>query len=282
LSHCWHWQLEQVDKSKAGFLGWAKVRPLERQLIDCMLKADAHLIATMRSKTEWLIEKDERGRNVPKKIGTAPVQAKGIEYEFDIFGELTIDHLLMITKSRCDRLSNRSFLSPGVEVANILKEWTKANSSEPLRFVSPDEVDNLPVKTKIPEVDNHQQIQERKVTKSQLKRLYSLATESGLSNEEAKAIIENSGYKSSKDILMKDYDQIVEAIQNSKVSGNVWETWKTEDEAIAYCCEENPTIHMNAITIEWNRLVDSSQLTEVNSKVWYDRVQELKKLPVKS
>ncbi|MGK7898851.1 MAG: ATP-binding protein [Xenococcus sp. (in: cyanobacteria)] len=122
LSHCYYWSLEEVDKSRNSFQGWAKVRPLERKLIDTMLGVDCHLIATMRSKTEWLIEKDRQGRNIPKKIGTAPVQAKDIEYEFDVFGELTSENMLIITKSRCSQLSSRSFLSPGVEVAEILKK----------------------------------------------------------------------------------------------------------------------------------------------------------------
>ena len=195
LSHCYYWSLDEVNKSNNSFQGWAKVRPLERALLDCMLKADAHIICTMRSKTEWVMEQDNRGRNIPKKIGTTPVQNKDIEYEFDIFGELTQDNILRITKTRCPQLNNRSFPFAGDEIANILKKWTKENSSESLVFVKSN----------------------KKVDSSQLKKLYETAEDLGLSNSEAKAIIQNYGYESSLDILLDDYQAIIEEIKTAKI-----------------------------------------------------------------
>ena len=44
---------------------------------------------TMRVKTEWLTEKDEKtGRMIPRKVGLAPVMRDGVEYEFDVCGDL--------------------------------------------------------------------------------------------------------------------------------------------------------------------------------------------------
>lgn len=126
LTHAWFAELELAGK---GFDGWKNVRPLERKLIDTMLSSSAHLIATMRAKTEWILEeytaKDGKTKSAPKKIGTAPVQASGIEYEFDIAGELNYEHILNISKSRCPQLNDRTFLNPGKEVAEILIEWIK-------------------------------------------------------------------------------------------------------------------------------------------------------------
>ena len=68
--------------------------------------------------------KDGKIKTSPKKIGTAPVQSAGIEYEFDIAGELNYDHILTISKTRCSELTDRTFLNPGLELANILKAWT--------------------------------------------------------------------------------------------------------------------------------------------------------------
>jgi hypothetical protein len=83
----------------------------------------------MRSKTEWVMEeytaKDGRNKSAPKKIGMAPVQASGIEYEFDVAGEMDYNHILTISKSRCPALTDRTFLNPGKEVADILTEWIK-------------------------------------------------------------------------------------------------------------------------------------------------------------
>lgn len=124
LSHAWFAELELAG---SNFSNWSKVRPLERKLIDAMIGSSAHVIATMRSKTEWIIEettnKQGKATNSPRKIGLAPIQTSGIEYEFDIAGDMDYNHILSITKSRCPELSDRTFLNPGKEIADILKEW---------------------------------------------------------------------------------------------------------------------------------------------------------------
>lgn len=290
LSHAYYWELAQVDKEKNSFQGWGKVRPLERQLLDTMLKVDVHVIATMRSKTEWVVEKDRNGKNVPKKVGTGPVQAKDIEYEFDIFGELTSDNTLLITKSRCPQLFNASFVSPGVEVANILKQWT-GEGVEPPKFVKPDQGNNAfksPTLDIVPNINNRQQIKERKVTQSQLNRLYTTANKSGLTNEEAKAIIQNFGFESSKDITMAKYDEVIKAIEEAKLA-NPWESWETENDAIAYAINQLPGMHMSQITQEWNNLEPEEMKTKMGatrytkSRVWVQRIKELKtKQPILS
>ncbi len=38
----------------------------------------------MRVKTEWVVERDEKGRNVPRAVGLQPIMRDGIEYEFDV------------------------------------------------------------------------------------------------------------------------------------------------------------------------------------------------------
>ncbi|MBW4554187.1 MAG: ATP-binding protein [Aphanocapsa sp. GSE-SYN-MK-11-07L] len=124
LSHAWFKELELAGK---GFDGWKEVRPLERALIDAMLSSPSHIIATMRTKTEYVLEEytNKQGKScvAPKKVGTAPIQSSGIEYEFDLAGELNLEHLLTISKSRCPELSNQTFLNPGQELAEMLTAW---------------------------------------------------------------------------------------------------------------------------------------------------------------
>lgn len=129
LSHAWYAELDLASKGK-GFEGWKNVRPLERALIDAMLDSPAHIISTMRSKTEWIMEDyvNKAGKNctAPKKVGTAPIQTSGIEYEFDIAGEMDLSHVLTLSKSRCPALSNTSHLNPGKELAETILQWLSA------------------------------------------------------------------------------------------------------------------------------------------------------------
>ena len=123
LSHAWFWELDHVN----GFSDWKSVRPLERKLVDAMLSFPGHLIVTMRTKTEYVLEEGRnrsgRSTTVPKKVGTAPIQASGIEYEFDIAGELDLDHTLTISKTRCPQLNGKQISYPGEEFAKELLAW---------------------------------------------------------------------------------------------------------------------------------------------------------------
>ncbi len=131
LSHAW---FAELDLAGGRFDGWKNVRPLERKLIDAMLSSKCHIIATMRSKTEWVMEQSEnksgKSSMSPKKIGTAPIQSSGIEYEFDITGELNLDHILTISKTRCSLLDGKTFLNPGRELVDILKGWMSGSAIE--------------------------------------------------------------------------------------------------------------------------------------------------------
>jgi len=133
LSHAWFSELELAGKS---FDGWKNVRPLERKLIVAMVGSPCHVIATMRSKTEYVMEeytaRDGKLKTAPKKIGTAPIQSSGIEYEFDVAGELNHEHILTISKSRCSELTDRTFLNPGREIAEILKNWMQEQVAAPI------------------------------------------------------------------------------------------------------------------------------------------------------
>jgi hypothetical protein len=124
LSHAW---FAELDMAQGNFSNWAKVKPLERALIDAMLGSNAHIIGTMRSKTEWVMtpSKNKRGEDTlqPTKVGMAPMQASGIEYEFDLAGEINLDHLLTISKSRCPSLSNTTHLNPGRDLAEQMLLW---------------------------------------------------------------------------------------------------------------------------------------------------------------
>jgi nucleoside-triphosphatase THEP1 len=92
ISHAWAGEgglLEYVDvlkqQSRNSFSPWMKATPEQNRFVDSLLRSTVHIIATMRAKSEYVLEEqvvDGRTRKVPKKIGLAPVQRDGIEYEF--------------------------------------------------------------------------------------------------------------------------------------------------------------------------------------------------------
>jgi hypothetical protein len=143
LSHFWSGaggMLEQVDNAarRAGagnsFAGWKDVRPMERAMIEALLAYPGHVIVTMRTKTDYVVETDERGRKVPRKIGLKPEQREGIEYEFDIVGDLDYENVLVISKSRAKPLSGLVIRKPGAEFADSVLAWLNAGKPVPSVF----------------------------------------------------------------------------------------------------------------------------------------------------
>lgn len=132
LSHFWmgaDGMLEQVDraaKRSAGgnsFGGWKEVTPIERRMIEAILAFPGHVIATMRQRTEWVIEENEKGKKVPRKIGLKAVQREGIEYEFDIVGDMDNENTLVVSKSRCRPLSGAVISKPDEEFGRTILAW---------------------------------------------------------------------------------------------------------------------------------------------------------------
>lgn len=132
LSHAWMGKdgaLELVDRaakrslSGNSFAAWRDVTPLHNQLIEAMLGARLHLIVTMRSKMEYVQDKDEKGRTQIRKVGLQPVQRDGLEYEFDVVADLDTENTFIVGKTRCPQLTGVIVPRPGKEVADTLLAW---------------------------------------------------------------------------------------------------------------------------------------------------------------
>lgn len=136
LSHAWIGKdgaLEQVEKARTknrgenSYTAWRDVTPMHTRLIEAMLSAPMHVIATMRAKTEYVMEEytDGNGRKKtkPVKVGMAPVQRDGMEYEFDLVGDMDIDHNFMVSKTRIKSLDGQVFQKPGEAMAVPIIAW---------------------------------------------------------------------------------------------------------------------------------------------------------------
>ena len=113
------------NKSSNSFAAWADVTPIQNRFIEAIVSSDIHIIATMRSKQEYVQERDSNNKTVIRKVGMAPVQRDGFEYEFDVFLDMDADNNAIVSKTRCPDLAGRVFAKPGADVAEILANWLK-------------------------------------------------------------------------------------------------------------------------------------------------------------
>lgn len=147
LSHAWngvggllelHEQVVKRQKTPNSYTAWADITPIQNRLINAITGANIHVIATMRSKQDYVQTKNERGSTEIRKAGMGAIQRDGMEYEFDVFGEMDMDHHLLVQKSRCPAMEGQNFHKPGQQVADILREWLSGAPKEVVAQVVPE------------------------------------------------------------------------------------------------------------------------------------------------
>ena len=136
LSHAWAGQggllqkqgrIEDASKSGNGWAAWRKITPEHESLVEAMLSSKCHIIATMRSKTEHT---QEGGKVI--KIGLAPVQRDGMEYEFTCVLDIANgSHMASASKDRTKLFDGRINViskQTGVDLKNWLEKGKDENS----------------------------------------------------------------------------------------------------------------------------------------------------------
>lgn len=130
LSPAWEGEggaLDMVDKAAAklhgnSYVAWRNVTPMHRALVDAMLQSRAHIVATVRSKMDYeQVERD--GRKVVQKLGLAPIQRQGMEYEFTLFCDMDVDHRLIVSKSRCKKVADAQIVKPDAAFWEPFVKW---------------------------------------------------------------------------------------------------------------------------------------------------------------
>jgi hypothetical protein len=149
LSHAWNGTggaLELVEtitrynQKNNSFNAWGEVTPLQNKLIDTILASSIHIIATMRTKTEYVIEQ-VNGKSVPRKVGMAPIQRADVEYEFDIYADMDASNTMIIQKSRCSALYGQVIAKPSGTLAEVIQTWL---AGEPLPLTQTAQASEVP------------------------------------------------------------------------------------------------------------------------------------------
>ncbi len=132
LSHAWEGEggvLEMHDlatmasKSQNSYFAWRDVTPQHKALIDKILTSKIHVIATMRTKTEYVLGE----KNTPHKVGLAPIQRAGTDYEFGVVFEISQQHVAIATKDRTNLFDGLKF-KPTIETGEMLLRWLEEES----------------------------------------------------------------------------------------------------------------------------------------------------------
>jgi len=127
LSHAWEGTggaLEIKDKQGGNqWTAWRNVTPIHNRMVDAILQAPLHVITCMRARMEYVQEADSNGKVSIRKVGMAPIQRPGMEYEFDIVCDMDWSHILTVSKSRCSAVADMKMEKPGPSFIQPVIEW---------------------------------------------------------------------------------------------------------------------------------------------------------------
>lgn len=132
ITHEWQGQggiLQAVDTVTAASnnnnkfsSGWKTMTPKHDEFVAAMLHSKAHIIATMRSKQEYIIV-EEGNKKVPKKLGLAPIQREGMEYEFTIQLDLAANNHATALKDRTGLFKDGMPFKPSEQTGEAIMQW---------------------------------------------------------------------------------------------------------------------------------------------------------------
>src|ERR1700733_9524185 len=145
--------IQNASSSKNSFTSWMSLTPKHAKFTDAISTCPVHIICTVRSKTDYVLEQTDKGM-VPRKVGLAPIQRNETEYEFDIYGQITQKHVVTIeTRGSLSRfLGDREF-QPGRSVddageagliGKLTAEWISGRSdAEASGYASRDQINEI-------------------------------------------------------------------------------------------------------------------------------------------
>lgn len=220
LSHAWMGvggALDQVDRNASGnkFTAWKDVTPQHTAMVEAILHSPCHVIVTLRSKMEYVLEADEKGRMVPKKVGLKPIQRDGIEYEFDLVCDLDLGHTMKVSKSRCSAVDQAVVGTPQGIWIEAVRQWLlsgsprKESAPEAPAIVAP-----LPDSTSAPSgpgivVNSH----EPKIGEFHEERIKELAQELGWTPVKLADVLARKGANKLSDLTVVDAEELIQILE---------------------------------------------------------------------
>lgn len=139
FSHAWagegglldiHDKISSASRSGNSFTAWRNVTPMHNRLVDTILGCKCHVIATMRAKADY-VQEEVNGKKTVKKVGLAPVQREGVDYEFTLVFDVSQDHVASSSKDRTSLFDGRPCVITE-ETGKQLVSWLNAKE-EPVK-----------------------------------------------------------------------------------------------------------------------------------------------------
>ena len=109
-----------------SFTNWSSFTPEHEAFKQIMLQAPIHVLATMRSKQDYILQANDKGKQMPKKVGMAPIQRDQIDYEFTIVFDVQMDHKAVSSKDRTGLFNDKVVDLADPMTADAIRGWLES------------------------------------------------------------------------------------------------------------------------------------------------------------
>jgi hypothetical protein len=133
ITHEWSGEggcLDIVNALGGQFSEWKKVTPRHNKFIEAILQCKCHVIATARTKSDYVVELNEKGKNSPKKVGLKTEQRDGLEYEFTTVLRLNQNNCFEATKDRTKLFQGQEGVITENHARNLIAFLNDGDSQE--------------------------------------------------------------------------------------------------------------------------------------------------------
>ena len=121
--------LELQQQLGGKYQDWARISPRHDRFIDALALSPIHIIATMKGKDQYEVDKDERGRTAVKKLGVGAKQRDGFEYYFTTTFNIDVtSHMAKCEKDNTHIFENEGYTILSEDFGKKIIKW--ANSSD--------------------------------------------------------------------------------------------------------------------------------------------------------
>jgi hypothetical protein len=135
-------KITQASSHKNSYMAWGEITPLQEKFIEAMLGTPCHLITTMRTKTEYVLQENSRGKKVPTKVGMAPIQRDGMDYNFTIVFDIEQEkHYATVSKDRTDLFNGFTDIISESH-GHKIREWLEGGTDKPAQEPVKEKTDN--------------------------------------------------------------------------------------------------------------------------------------------
>jgi hypothetical protein len=132
ISHEWEGSGGILDIHGAmmgnSFTNWSKVTPRHNAFIQKILQSNSHIIATIRSKQDYVLS-EKNGKMVPEKIGLKGVTREGLDYEFTLVFELDLKHQATATKDRTGLFMDKPSFMISSDTGQLILNWCRSGKT---------------------------------------------------------------------------------------------------------------------------------------------------------